>query len=206
MNQEAFPLLFEELKKRGEKEAAAKVKGYFYNQPKEQTFKELQEEIAERFASGEPIDSIKEDFKDRGVDYQELMNSFINREERIDSDQYLAVAETVLNMQGRELSEEIIKDHLAKEGIREHHVDEILEKTVENKKEFAEEINRKFKRRRLFDLTLGPIIATVSTVVTIASLSSGNTIVILYGAIGYGFFRTIRGLASIGKTMSGESN
>ncbi len=182
LDQEAFPLLFEEFKKRGEKEAAEKVKAYFYNPTKEKTFKELQEEVAERFASGEPIDSIKGDFGDRGINFQEIMSSFVNHEERVTSDKLLAAAEAVLLMQSQNVPDDLIKNHLAFEGIKEHYVDEIIEKTHENIQGFAEELTQKFKLRRKTDLILGPIVASLSIIGTAASM-------------------TIRGLSSIEKTM-----
>jgi hypothetical protein len=175
LREDAIPYLLDELEKRGEKvEFKTEVEE---NVTDIEDHKALQEELNERLANDESVDSIRENFVSRGINFMEVLahNEEMAEQERL----YNLTTEKKLT----NISETDIQNHLVEnEGLNEY--DAYLQ--IEN-------LKKRGKRNQLFGL-LWLFGAITITLFSYESRKITGSYIIYFGAMIYGIIRFFVGL------------
>lgn len=117
LEQEAIPLLQDELENRSYEDAVLKITEYLAKSPQE-VVDEPQEDTSSQYDSGQPIERIKQDLENQGFDAFDLLNE----EQKIKS----SMEQSMRIMKQKGLSEDEIKEQLKKDfGVDDHNITEM---------------------------------------------------------------------------------
>lgn len=180
---EVIPILQKELLNRGQTEEAmsltdflvkAKEKPRFSDLPKA----ELRKLIKDRLATGEPMESIKIDLKDDGVNIYEI----INNDHKLKEKAYNYIT------------------HLKEQGLKEEEIDEKLKETLSIEKEDTEMLKIQLKKSGKKNLIFGYTISIIALLLLTIALGTGGSVG--FGAIfvlGFGVWTISKGYEQIKK-------
>lgn len=180
---EVIPILQKELLNRGQTEEAmsltdflvkAKEKPRFSDLPKA----ELRKLIKDRLATGEPMESIKIDLKDDGVNIYEI----INNDHKLKEKAYNYIT------------------HLKEQGLEEEEIDEKLKETLSIEKEDTEMLKIQLKKSGKKNLIFGYTISIIALLLLTIALGTGGSVG--FGAIfvlGFGVWTISKGYEQIKK-------
>ncbi|MBN1187731.1 MAG: hypothetical protein JXB49_35990 [Bacteroidales bacterium] len=182
---ELIPLLQNELYRRNEEMAGAKINAYLRNPNFSLNVEDIREEMHLRLRDGEDLDNIRNDIKERLGDYYQFIKEYFEGEEG-----YIEIDEFQENIDAVEIKKETdsvieqIKDDLIQQGISEEIADSLSLKNKDEIKIYVEEMVQKARRRGTRDLILGFVFLIAGIVVTATSSH-----IIYYGGIiaGLGF-------------------
>ncbi len=174
---EVVPILQEELLSRGLKEEAMALTEFLIGTKEETRFQdmstaELKQLITDRLESGEPIESIKLDLKDDGINIFDVIND-----------------DTKL----KDEAFDYIVD-LKQKGIEDSEIDKKLKENLSIDKEDSEMLKIQLKQNGKQNLTLGYAISIIALLLMTMSLSLGGNVTIGGGLLlAIGIWRIFRG-------------
>jgi hypothetical protein len=172
---EIIPHLQAELLNRDKREEALRLSEFLIKRPgpqKELTKKELAESVKERIDSGEPLESIKLDLKDRGIDFFEVMNQENKLKDK--TFEYLT--------------------SLKEEGLDETEIDQKLKATFGIDESEADILKRELRNKGKQNLIIGYFLVIVVGSLSLLTLGAGFGITI--GGMlltGIGIWRIVEG-------------
>lgn len=157
-----IPHLQSELFSRNKKEEALELSQFLIQRPKlytELSKEELREIITSRIESGEPLESIKLDLQDKGIDMLDLLEGETKSKNKVF--EYLT--------------------SLKEDNLDETEINEKMQSTFGITEDETDVIKRQLRTKGKYNLIIGYTIVIAVTILSIASLTLGGSITI--GAI-----------------------
>jgi hypothetical protein len=169
-----IPHIQAELRKRGKEQAAIELAEYDANKAKplaQLSEDELKEHVQQRIASGEPIESIRIDLQDNGIDLFDIAFEKIEAEaEKID-----------------------FINNLKEFGKDEQAIDKQLQITYGITEDETDKLKERRKSKGMWNLFIGYPLAGLALMLAIASITTGHLFVKSFALFSVGVWRIIEG-------------